>query len=121
MGLMDVLQQYRDAAAGSHSAATSQDFDEVAGAAPPDIVGRGLGDAFRADSTPPFGQMVGQMFGQSSPQQQAGVLNQLLRSLAPGVLSSLGGGILGRLFAPSNAGVPQITLALAGVANRLRR
>ena len=41
--------------------------------------------------------MVGQMFGQSNPQQQSGVLNQLLRSIGPSVLSALGGGILGRL------------------------
>ena len=48
------------------------------------------------------------MFGQSDPQQQAGVLNQLLRSVGPGVLSALGGGILGRI-ASTGGGVPQVT------------
>jgi hypothetical protein len=43
--------------------------------------------------------MVGQMFGQSNPQQQAGVLNQLLRSIGPGVLAALGGSILADVVA----------------------
>ena len=108
MGLMDILQQYAGAA-GANPDNTHQHFDEVAGAAPQDVVGKGVADAFRADSTPPFGEMVGRMFGQSNPEQQAGVLNQLLNSIGPGVLSALGGGILGRIAAQANAGVPQVT------------
>ena len=73
------------------------------------MLGQGVADAFRADNTPPFGEMVGQMFGRSNPQQQAGVLNELLRSIGPGVLSAIGGGILGRMSAGANAGVPQVT------------
>ena len=53
--------------------------------------------------------MVSNMFGQSNPQQQAGVLNQLLRSIGPGVLAGLGGGLLGRLATPSNAGASELT------------
>ena len=109
MGLMDILQQYINSTAPANPNIAHEHFDEVARAAPPEIVGQGVGDAFRADNTPPFGEMVGQMFGQSNPQQQAGVLNQLLRSIGPGVLSALGGGILGRMSAPSNAGTPQLT------------
>ena len=108
MGLMDILQQYANPS-GSNPDAAHQHFDEVARTAPPDIVGKGVADAFRADSTPPFGEMVGRMFGQSNPEQQAGVLNQLLRAIGPGVLSALGGGILGRMSAPANAGIPQLT------------
>ena len=109
MGLMDILQQYTNPTAVSNPNIVHEHFDEVSGAAPPEILGQGVADAFRADNTPPFGEMVGQMFGQSNPQQQAGVLNQLLRSIGPGVLSALGGGILGRMSAPSNAGGPQLT------------
>lgn len=108
MGLMDILQQYTNPA-GYNPDSAHQHFDEVARSAPPEIVGKGVADALRADSTPPFGEMVGQMFGQSNPQQRADVLNQLLRSVGPGVLSALGGGILGRMSAPANAGVPQVT------------
>jgi hypothetical protein len=105
---LDKLQQYAYPAFSNPDVAL-QPFYDLARAAPPDIVGKGVADAFRADSTPPFGEMVGRMFGQSSPEQQAGVLNQLLRSIGPGVLSALGGGILGRMSGPANAGVPQLT------------
>ena len=37
------------------------------------------------------------------------MLNQLLRSLGPAVLSTLGGGILGRMSAPGYAGPPSLT------------
>lgn len=47
--------------------------------------------------------------GKSNPQQQAGVLNQLLRSLGPGVLSALGGGILGRMNAAPLGAPAQIS------------
>ena len=52
--------------------------------------------------------VVGQMFGQSNPQQQAGVLNRLLRSIGPGLLSALGG-ILGRISTHSAGEVPQLS------------
>jgi len=106
---MDILQQYTNSSTVSNSNVAHEHFDEVARAAPPDILGQGVADAFRADNTPPFGEMVGQMFGQSNPQQQAGVLNELLRSVGPGVLAALGGGLLGRMSAPANTGVPQVT------------
>ena len=109
MGLMDILQQYTNTTAVPNPNIAHEHFDEVSRTAPPEILGQGVADAFRADNTPPFGEMVGQMFGQSNPQQQAGVLNQLLRSIGPGILSALGGGILGRMSAPSTTGVPQVT------------
>jgi hypothetical protein len=109
MGLMDILQQYTNNTGTSDSNSVHAHFDEVAGAAPTEVVGQGVADAFRSDNTPPFGQMVSQMFGQSNPQQQAGVLNQLLRSIGPGVLSTIAGGVLGRLTAPDNAGAAQVT------------
>jgi hypothetical protein len=99
MGLMDILQQYTGGTpvAGTNSA--HEHFDEVARTAPSEVLGQGVADAFRADSTPPFADMVAQMFGKSNPQQQAGVLNQLLHSTGPGVLAALGGGILGKMSA----------------------
>ena len=109
MGLMDILQQYEGARAARIPSSAHQDFDEVAGEAPQEVVGQGVGDAFRAEETPPFGEMVGQLFGSSNPVQRAGLLNQLVRSVAPGVLASLGGGILGRLGSPSTVAEPRVT------------
>src|SRR6266513_1842762 len=109
MGVMDILQQYTRNTSVPDPNVVHEHFDQVTRTAPADTVGQGVADAFRAESTPPFGQMVGQMFGQSDPQQQAGVLNQLLRSVGPGVLSALGGGILGRSSTPASSGIPQLT------------
>ncbi len=101
MGLMDLLNQ-----ATSAGAAPDQHFDQVAQAAPPDVLGQGIAEAFRSDRTPDMGQMVGQLFGRSNGAQQAGVLNQLLASVGPAILSGAAGGVLGRLLHP---GTQQIT------------
>jgi hypothetical protein len=109
MGLMDILQQYTGTKTITDPDSAHNHFDEVARSAPPELLGQSVADAFRADSTPPFGEMVGQMYRKSDPQQQAGVLNQLLRSIGPGVLSALGGGLLGRISASGPIANSQLT------------
>ena len=99
MGLMDLLQQALGGNAENH-------FDQVAQQAPPAELGAGLAEAMRSDQTPPFGNMVSQMFGQSSPEQQAGALNQILAALGPAAATALAGGALGRMLSP---GQSQIT------------
>ena len=107
MGLLDILQQY----AGNNQAPQSdvhQHFDEVAPQVSQQDLGNGIAAAFRSDATPPFGQMVGNLFDRSNPQQQAGVLNQLVQSLGAGGLASAAGGILGRILGSGSA-APNIT------------
>jgi hypothetical protein len=99
MGLLDLLQQAMGGNAEKH-------FDAVAQQAPPDQLGAGLAAAMRSKETPPFGNMVSQMFGQSSPTQQAGVLNRILAALGPTAATGLAGGVLGKVLAP---GQSQIT------------
>ena len=108
MSLMDILQHYTHAPSAPGGEIAHEHFDEVARAAPPATVGQGGADACRSDRTPPFGEMVGCMYGQSDPQQQAGVLNHLLRSVGGGTLASLGG-IPGRLSDQGTQSVPQLT------------
>jgi hypothetical protein len=93
MGFLDLLQQVVGANADAH-------FDQVAQNASADQLGAGLAAAMRSDETPNFGEMVGQLFGGSSSQQQAGVLNQILATLGPAALSAVAGGALGRMLAP---------------------
>ena len=100
MGLLDMLTQ---AVSGSNS---GQQFEQVAQAAPPEVLSKGLSAAFSSDQTPSMGNMVAQLFGQSSGTQQAGMLNRLIGSLGPGVMAGLGGGILGKVLSP---GQMQIT------------
>ena len=112
MGLLDqlsgVLQQYTSGASGSQAPAdVHEHFDQVAQAAPQGLVAEGLAAAFRSDQTPAFGQMLGNLFNQSSGEQKAGMLNQLLASAGPGVLASLAGG--GGLASLLQGGASQIT------------
>ena len=82
--------------------------------APPEDLGRGIAAALKSDATPPFAQTVGNLFNQSNPQQQAGVLNQLIQSMGPGALSGIAGGVLGRILGGATPGsVPTITPAQA--------
>ena len=84
---------------GGGTQATPDHFQQVAQAASPALLSQGLSAMFHSDQTPPFGQMAGQLFGQANPNQQAGMLNQLLSGMGPSVLASLvagaGGGALG--------------------------
>ncbi len=90
-GLSDLLQRYTNASATNPPDTASQDFQHVAQNAPPAQVASGLADAFRSDQTPPFGQMVAGLFGQSNDQQRAGILNQLVGAAGAGGLGSLAG------------------------------
>jgi len=91
MGFMDILKQYAGGPAENAAASAPAHFDQVARTAPPAVVGSGLAEAFRAEETPPFGEMVAHLFDNSNPQQRAGLLNELIRSLGPGILGTLSG------------------------------
>ncbi len=104
--LGSVLQQYLGGAANMNNSRAVDDFDQVAQNAPRESMAQGVTEALRSDQTPPFPQMVGQMFGQSDPTQRAGMLNQLLRGVGPGLLSSIAGGALGNLFGGNNSNGP---------------
>ena len=101
MGLSDLLQQIT-----GNSSNPADHFDRVTKQASPDELGRGVAAAMRSDDTPSFSSMIGQTFGQASPTQQAGLLNQILASVGPAALSGLAGGALGRLLGP---GTTQVT------------
>jgi hypothetical protein len=102
MGLMDILQQY-----AARPTSTEQDFDEVATQVPQEVLGDGVAQAFRSDQTPPFGNMVGQLFGQGNPQLRAGLIGQLLRAVGPALLSKVAGGALGR-FSQQNGAAAEV-------------
>ena len=94
MGLMDILQN------ALSCNEPEKHFDQVAENASSEQLGAGIAGALRSDQTPPFGNMVGQLFGHSSSTQQAGLLNQILGALGPAAAASLGGGLLGKLLQP---------------------
>lgn len=106
MGLLDILGQVL--AAGQVS---DHHFDKVAQNTPANVLGDALAGAFRSDKTPPIGDMVSQMFGNSNGQQQADVVNRLLTVLGPAVAGALANGSLGSILSP---GQQQVTPEQAG-------
>jgi hypothetical protein len=80
-----LLQQY--AGGNQPTQTTEQDFDQAATVAPRDAMSQGLAEAFRSDQTPPFANMLGQLFGNSSGTQRASLLNTLLSVAGPALLS----------------------------------
>src|SRR5215471_18963879 len=91
--LEDVIQRYSGQTAGAAAAPENPhaDFQQVAQAAPQGAVADGLSQAFRSDQTPPFSEMVANIFSRSNPDQRAGLLKRLLDSAGPGVISALPG------------------------------
>ena len=105
MSLLDTLSQMV-ANAGATGNVSDHQFDQVAQQAPTDVLSRALSGAFSSNDTPPIGQMVGQLFGNSNGQQQSGMLNQLIATLGPAAAAALAGGALGRIMSP---GATQVT------------
>jgi len=113
MGLLDILGEYGKSPQPQGD--TPAHFDAVAAEASPSSLGSALTSMFRSNSTPPFGQTVGNLFGQSNPQQQAGILNQIIQSLGPAALGAAGG-VLSRVLGaqtPSSGALPTVTPAQA--------
>ena len=84
-----MLQKYSGATAGGVREEADRDFDQVAHRVPQETMADGIADAFRSQQTPPFPQMLSQLFGNSHPQQKATLLNTLLAAVGPGVLSGI--------------------------------
>jgi len=96
MGLGNLMGALESMAGGSGN--VEQAFSQVAANAGQGGLASALSHAFQSDQTPPFGQMVSSMFGNSDPNQKAGILNQLAQSLGPQILASGAPGSLGSLL-----------------------
>jgi hypothetical protein len=98
----DVLQRYKGASTSPAPTQVSTDFAKVATHAPSSALSSGLTEAFRSQDTPPFGQMVSELFARSSPQQRAGILDHLIPAAGPAA-----GGWLGKLAGQFSGAAPQ--------------
>jgi hypothetical protein len=67
-----------------------QHYEQLASQTPPSAMSGALGAIFRSPQTGTFGQNISSMFGKSDPNQRAGILNTLLASAGPAILSHLG-------------------------------
>ena len=97
MGALDdvgnILKQYTQGGTPA-PADVATHFDQVAKAVPTADLADGVAHAIRSDQTPPFGQIVSNMFNQADGAQKAGMLNQLVSALGPGAAAAVGGGAL---------------------------
>ncbi|HZT04913.1 MAG TPA: hypothetical protein VFA39_21870 [Steroidobacteraceae bacterium] len=91
-----LLQKYSGASTSAPPPGAAADFTKVADSAPTSAVSGGLAAAFRSSNTPPFGEMVSQLFAQSDPTQRAGILQHLIAAAGPALAS---GGALKELTA----------------------
>ena len=64
-----------------------QHYDQMAQSTPLSSIAGGLAAAFRSNQTPAFAQMAAQLFGASNGTQQASLLNTLLATAGPALLS----------------------------------
>jgi hypothetical protein len=109
MGWQDTLGQLVNAVATGKAsdADIHAAYDKVAGGVPKGDLAEGISHVFNSDQTPDFGQMVGGLFNQSSPEQKAALLNQFLGALGPNAGQLLGSGALAGLLKPGATVTPQ--------------
>ena len=112
MGLLDLLKQYTPSGAPPDRDVNGH-FDSVSQVADRSQLGSGIAAALRSDATPSFGQTIGNLFGQSNPEQKAGVLNEILQGLGSAGIASAGGGILGRILGAGVSPAKPITATQA--------
>ncbi len=84
------------------SASQEDHYHQVAQQASPDVLQAGLAAAFNSSQTPPFADMVAQMFGNASGSQRGAILGQLAEVLGPAAIAAIArGGAVGN-FDPSH-------------------
>src|SRR5215471_20079214 len=85
MGLLDdvkgMLSQYATNAAPAGDAGAH--FQQVAQSVDSGTLAHGIAAAMRSDETPPFAQMVSQLFSSGSSDQKTAMVNTLLSSINP--------------------------------------
>ncbi len=95
--LRNMLAQYASGTASPQDAEAH--FHQVAQTADTGTLAGGIAAAMRSDQTPPFAQLVSQLFANGSTDQKAGMLNALLSAVSPeqrahlaALLPGVGGG-----------------------------
>src|SRR5687768_3084910 len=85
-----ILDNYADERRRPQPEEVERDFETYSQVAPHTTLADGLAAAFRSDRTPPFAQMLGDLFRRSGASQRQSVLNQLAAALGPVLLKRRG-------------------------------
>src|SRR5215470_16740004 len=88
----DIVERYQSGDnARSSDSATHEDFQQVVQSAPRDMVTNGIAGMFRSNDTPPFAEMISNLFSRSNQSQRVGLLNHLLSAVPPATIAGLPG------------------------------
>jgi hypothetical protein len=121
MGLLDsmkdMLAQYTGGAGGENAEA---DFHKVAQSADAGTLAQGIAEVMRSDKTPPFAQIVSQLFANASPDQKAAMITALV-SAVPAEQRGTLGAMLGGSGRASVAGAPTTLPSKDEVATMAQR
>jgi hypothetical protein len=85
----DIMDKYATGNTRNVPDSVDADFDRLSTHAPTAAISDGLAEAFRSQHTPPFANMLSQLFNRSPTTQRANVLNTLIATLGPTVVSQL--------------------------------
>jgi hypothetical protein len=118
MSLLDsiggLIQQYAASSGAAPTGDVADHYSQVAQAAPQSSVIAGLTEALGSGGAGGFAQMAGQLFNNSGNAQQASMLNSLLATAGPAVLSQfLGANAGSTLSSLLGSGQTQLTPAQA--------
>ena len=86
--MKDVLTQYASGATPSGDAGAH--FSQLAQAVDSGTLAQGIAAAMRSDQTPPFAQLVSQLFASGSGEQKMAMLNTMLSAISPEQRAQLG-------------------------------
>jgi hypothetical protein len=121
MGLLDsmkdMLAQYTGGAGGENAEA---DFHKVAQSADAGTLAQGIAEVMRSDQTPPFAQIVSQLFANASPDQKAAMITALV-SAVPAEQRGALGAMLGGSSRASVGGAPTTLPSKDEVASMAQR
>ncbi len=85
----DIVDKYGSGNSANVPDSVETDFDRLSQHAPASTLSEGLAEAFRSDATPPFASMLSQLFGRSPANQKSNVINTLVATLGPTLVSQL--------------------------------
>src|SRR5215831_13518209 len=85
--LKQMLNQYTSGATPAGD--TAAHFQQVAQSVDRGTLAQGIAAAMRSDDTPPFSQLVSQLFASGSGEQKLAMLNTLFSSVPPDVRAEL--------------------------------
>lgn len=87
----DIINRYSGVGGGAAAAPEDphQDYCNISRSAPPQVLADALAHSFRSDQTPSFPEMVSSLFRESSPDQRAGLLNQMVGAVGPAALADI--------------------------------